>query len=449
MALSQWLPAADKQAGRMPASVYAQRSQALLAQLDSTSMVVLRAGDPKPRSLDTDYPYHQESNFFYLTGFEQPGAILLLHKKGFPLNGKKINAVFFKPSRESNAFTKTEKPQAERFACDTLLSMSQFDKVFAQAMTGIKTLYFSPPQPTFVNEPISSKRYFIDRDARKQLTAKYAGLQVKPVNELLSSLRQIKCSEEIQVLQKAVDITVAGLVQAFKSAEPGMYEYELQALLEYSYLRNAANGPGFPCIIGSGPNSLILHYDENSRQMQDGDVVVMDVGAEYGGYCADITRTIPINGKFTAGQRELYEVVLNTQKETLQLMKPGTPFSDVEAKAKEATARGLQKLGLIKDASEVRRFLPHGVSHNIGLDVHDVGSADTLRVNMVVTLEPGVYVPGDDPAIPEKYRNVGIRIEDDVWIVPQGHRVISAAIPKEIKDIEKMMKQKGLGNINL
>ena len=312
--LCQWVLAADKDAGRLTVSVYAQRYRTILEQLDSTSMMIVRSADPKTRSLDTDYPYHQESNFYYLTGFEGSGAVLLLHQPGFLLDGKKIHSVLFTPAREGSVFSKEEKLAPDQFACDTLLSMNRFDAVFAQAMTGIKTLYFSPPQPTFINEPIAGKRYFIDRDSRKQLSSKYAGLQVKPVSERLSAMRQIKCAAEIALLQKAVTITVAGLEQAFKSAEPGMFEYELQAVLEYCYLRNGANGPGFPCIIGSGPNSLVLHYDQNNRQMQDGDMVVMDVGAEYGGYTADITRTIPVNGKFTPAQRELYNVVLTAQK---------------------------------------------------------------------------------------------------------------------------------------
>jgi len=438
--------AAERLTTQVPAGLYMERCRRVLAAMDSSSVLVLRSADSRPRSMDVNYPYRQESNFYYLTGIDQTGGFLLLAPAGVEVGGKKRQVVLFGDMRAGSVYAKKEGLQQTALGCDTLLSSRQFEALFQTAVKGKATLYYSMPQPTFVNDPVANKRFFLDRDVRKELANRYSGLQIKPVNDLIAPLRRIKSPEELALIQRAVDITAAGLIEAYKSLQPGMYEYELQALLEYAYTRNGANGPGFPCIIGSGPNSLVLHYEDNSRRMQSGDVVVLDVGGEFGGYTADITRTMPVSGRFTEAQKELYELVLQAQKETLAIMKPGVPFRAVEEKVQEVTAQGLMKLGLIKDKEQVRRFLPHGVSHHIGLDVHDVGRTDTLQVNMVVTLEPGVYVPAHDAAIPEAYRNVGIRIEDDVWIVAGGHKVLSAAVPKEIKAVEKLMKKTGLGN---
>jgi Xaa-Pro aminopeptidase len=441
--------AAERLATQLPGQLYQERCRQVLGCMDSSSVLVLRSADSRPRSMDVNYPYRQDSNFYYLTGIDQSGAFLVLVPAGVEAGGVKRQALLFADMRSGSVFNKKESPAQASLGADTLFSSRQFDALFNAAIKGKKTLYYSMPQPTFVNDPVANKRFFLDRDVRKELANRYSGLQIKPVNDLIAPLRRIKSPEELKLIQKAIDITTAGLVEAYKSAMPGMYEYELQALLEYAYTRNGANGPGFPCIIGSGPNSLVLHYDDNNRLMQAGDVVVLDVGGEYGGYTADITRTMPVSGRFTEAQKELYNVVLQTQKETLSIMKPGATFRAIDEKALDATAQGLLKLGLIKDKEEVRRFLPHGVSHHIGLDVHDVGQTDTLRVNMVVTLEPGVYVPANDPTIPEKYRNIGIRIEDDVWIVEGGHKVLTDAAPKEISEIEKLMKKKGLGNMTI
>jgi Xaa-Pro aminopeptidase len=209
-----------------------------------------------------------------------------------------------------------------------------------------------------------------------------------------------------------------------------MKEYELQAIIEFSMIREGAEYESFPSIIGSGPNSLIPHYDDNRRTMQKGDVVVMDVGAEVDGYAADVTRTIPVSGRFTEGQREVYSAVLRTQQAVIGVIRPGLPWVALDRKAKEI----LQPHGFAP-------YLTHSVSHHVGLDVHDIGQMDTLKAGMVITVEPGVYVPAADTIVAEKYRGFGIRIEDDVLVTENGSLVLSRNIPKEIGDIEGLMKR--------
>ncbi|MCI0515117.1 aminopeptidase P N-terminal domain-containing protein [candidate division KSB1 bacterium] len=427
--------AGEKFSGKIDAVEYQARRNQVLTQMDPHAVAVFRAASTRLRSNDVNYPYRQESNFLYLTGYEQPGAFLILVPAGFSISGRMVREILLIPAT-ADSITGFE----------AVVRANQFETLLKQVLVSKEVLYYTIPPPSFYYEPIIGKRYFFENDLRKELGQKFSGVKLQGSVSLLSGLREIKSPAEIQRLQMAIDITCAGLREAFRSAEPGLYEYELQAILEYLYLRNGATGPGFPCIIGSGPNSLILHYDENRRQMQAGDVLVLDVGAEYQGYTADITRTIPVNGKFSPAQSQLYEIVLSAQREALKLFKPGSTSHAIEEKVRQITAQGLIRLGLMQDAGELRTFLPHGVSHFIGLDVHDGSPLKELRPGMVLTLEPGVYIPANRPAIPRQYWNIGIRIEDDILITETGAQVLSDKVPKEIAEIEQAMRAKGLGN---
>lgn len=421
-----------------------RRSQ-VMSRMDTNSVAILRAADEKSRSFDVNFPFRQESNFIYLTGYQQSRALLILVPGGFQLGKKNVREIFFSPSNRNIYETSEENIIPVTTVYDTMLSMEHLEPILKQILTDKEILYYSLPNPAFYYDPVSGKRLFIEKEIRKELTHKYPKLKIRSIDRILSELRMVKSTQEIINLQKAIDITSAALRETIRSAEPGMYEYQLQAILEYIFRREGASGSAFSCIIGSGPNSLILHYDLNQRQMRDGDMVVMDVGAEYQGYSADITRTIPINGKFTATQRELYELVLHSQREALKFMKPGGTRESVEVKVREIVTQGLIQLGIMKEKKELSKFLPHGVCHSIGLDTHD-GTPDKLVPGMIITLEPGIYVPAGDETVPSKYWNIGIRIEDDILITTDGHRVMSTTVPKEISEIEKMMKASGIGN---
>jgi Xaa-Pro aminopeptidase len=257
----------------------------------------------------------------------------------------------------------------------------------------------------------------------------------------------VKSPAELRLLQKAIDATVMAHVEAMKSCQPEMYEYELQAVIEYCFTRNGAAYQGFPTIVGSGPNSCILHYEADRRKMENGDVVVMDIGAEYEGYSADITRTIPVNGTFSPAQREIYEIVLKAQQESIKEFKPGAMPQAPSQKAYDIIAEGLMRLGIIKDKAEARTYYMHGLSHHIGLDVHDPGPyGSPYEPGMILTDEPGIYIPAGSPC-DKKYWNIGVRIEDDVLITPEGNTVVTAGAPKTIQEIESLMKKQGLGNL--
>jgi Xaa-Pro aminopeptidase len=248
-----------------------------------------------------------------------------------------------------------------------------------------------------------------------------AVLDLEDVANDVAYLRQVKAPTEIVLLEKAIQITLKGHTAAARVIAPGVMEYEVEAALEYEFRRNGAERPGFPSIVGSGPFSTILHYDKSERRMEAGDVVVIDVGAEYSGYSADVTRTYPVSGRFSERQREIYQIVLDAQKAAIAKIKPGARISDVH----QAAVAHLRSKGFEK-------YFIHGTTHHIGLAVHDVG--DTSRPfepNMVITVEPGIYIPEE---------RLGVRIEDDILVTPSGHRILST-FPKEIAEIEALVKR--------
>jgi Xaa-Pro aminopeptidase len=353
-----------------------------LAQRIKGNAVVLRAAPDQEL-----VRYKPEENFYYLTGFDEPNAILLLDAASNPPQ----EFLFLpdrKPAEERWTGAKLGPgPEAEKatgFA--RVLSTSEFEATLKKVSERAKAIY-----------------------------------ELKDVAGDIASLRQVKWPTELALLEKAIDITVKGQQAAARTIAPGVMEYEVEAALEYEFRRNGAERPGFPSIVGSGPYSTVLHYDKSERRMQSGDVVVVDIGAEFGGYSADVTRTFPVSGKFTPRQREIYQIVLDAQKAAIAKVKPGARISDLHQAA----------MGYIRSKGYDKYFI-HGTSHHIGLEVHDVG--ETSRVfepNMVVTVEPGIYIPEEQ---------LGVRIEDDVLVTPTGYRLLSN-FPKEPSEIEAVLQK--------
>ena len=406
----------------IPAEEYAARRERLLALLDTNSAAVLKASEFRVRSNDVGYRYRQESNFLYLTGLSSPNAYLMLVPRGVSLDGRTERIILFIPERKD-----LTAPSGDLTTAGT----KRFNEVFRTVLPAARILYVSASDMPFVSDWLNAKQLFLERNSRKELEAQYPGLKVKNVSALLGRLREVKSAAELSMMKKSIELTGNGLRRAMSDCRPGRWEYELQGDIEYEMTRGGAEYTGFPSIIGSGENSLILHYDDNRRQMRSGEVVVMDVGAEYHGYAADITRTIPVSGKFSKAQSEVYAVVLRAQKEVIKAARPGIPYSELDKKANQViTAAGFGK------------YIRHGVSHPVGIDVHDVWGSDTLRAGMVLTDEPGIYIPPDADSIAPEYRGFGIRIEDDILITPSGCEVLTKGVPREISEIEKIMKRR-------
>ncbi|MGD2136133.1 MAG: aminopeptidase P N-terminal domain-containing protein [Gemmatimonadales bacterium] len=265
------------------------------------------------------------------------------------------------------------------------------------------------------------------------------------VRRALDRLRAVKTPEELRLLRRAIAITAAAHREAFTSIEPGMHEYEVEAVIEYVFHVNGAEYTGFPSIVGSGENSVVLHYESNRRRMEAGDLVVMDIGAEYHGYTADITRTVPVSGTFSAEQRTIYEIVLRAQDAAFAAVRPGASLGAVHGAAQQVIFEGLRDAGLVTQAREVSRFFPHGTSHHLGLYVHDVGGG-ALVEGMVFTVEPGIYIPPAEDIDP-RWWNIGVRVEDDVLVTADGYEQLSDGAPRTVAEIEALMEQDGIGNL--
>lgn len=259
--------------------------------------------------------------------------------------------------------------------------------------------------------------------------------------QLTGQLRRIKTPEELSLLRKAVEISCQGHNEVMKAVHPGMSELEIQGLQEFVHKKHGAEGVGYGSIIGSGENGCVLHYMENTKTKVGTSMLLMDVGAEYHGYTADVTRTIPVDGKFSEEERAIYQLVYDAQEAAFKTLKNGSKWADASDAARETIAEGLVKLGIINDKKEVGKYYPHGLGHHIGLDVHDRGSMETMKKDMVITIEPGIYIPSNSNC-DKKWWGIAVRIEDDLLITETGYELLSRFAPRKIEDIEKMILQK-------
>ncbi len=409
-----------EQAGRTPAEVLAHRKD-LLSLMDSTSALVMKAADADD-DIDID-PYRQNPDFLYLTGIDQPGYKVIFCPSGYPLGSKSKKVLIFTYPYQMNLPVILSET-------DTLLNDKIFEPVLSGIVKNLKTLYYSPV-PKLYNDWVNGKVVITEREMKKTFEQGHQGVKLKPAQKLFASLRQVKTAQEIVLLSKAIAITREGILSVMSRCKPGMYEYELQAIIEYEAKRRGAESMAFTSIIGSGANSLIPHYDKNSCRMNKGDIAVMDIGARYGAYCADISRTIPVSGKFSDDQKIIYQAVLDIQKAVIDMVKPGVTMSDLDAMTGQLT----RKAGY-------GHYILHGVTHPLGIVVHDVSRGDTLRPGMVITVEPGIYIPVNDTVQPVMRRGFGVRIEDDILVTADGHEVLSREIPKEVAEIEKLMKKR-------
>jgi len=399
---------------------YHTRREKVLSMLDSSQAIVLKAISAAPLANE----YIQEHNFYYLTGIRSPANILLMSPKGIEIGGKKRNAIIFYSDIE-------DIKDISLGVNDTILKNSEFRSIFNKLLPSLKKLYYSAPDLIMVNNWLSDKVYFMDREMKGRMKNAYPNLKLESAEFFVGKLRAIKSNQEIEFIRKATGITADGLIAAMKLAKPGVWEYELQAAIEYEFTRQGALLRGFTSIVGSGLNNLILHYCDNTRQTQKGDLVVMDVGAKYKGYSSDITRTIPISGRFTDAQKEIYSMVLKVQKDAIAMIKPGLSTDELEKFARNA----FKKLGY-------ENYFIHGLSHPVGLDVHDVMAERVLKPGMIITIEPGLYFSPNDKNAPEKFKGFGVRIEDSILVTENGYEILSKNVPKEIDEVEMLMKKK-------
>lgn len=421
-----------------------------MKRMEPDSVAIIASAREATRSNDTQYRYRQDSDFLYLTGFEEPEAIAIIS----PSQKEHKFTLFVRPRDPEREIWDGRRAGVEGaravYGADAAYPISDFEEKLAELLNGATNLYYrigngNPDLDEAIIKRISRLR----AQGRRGASAPQA---VIDTGAIIHEMRLFKTEEEIEYMQRAADIAAEGHVEAMKTARPGMKEYEIEALVEYVFRRQGASGPAYTSIVGSGANATVLHYINNDATLADGDLLLIDAGAEYRGYASDITRTFPVNGRFTEAQRDIYDLVLSTQVACTERVRPGQSVDELKNYSIELLTEGMVRLGLLKGdparlikEEKYKQFYMHGLGHFLGLDVHDVGryhikdEARRLEPGMVMTVEPGLYIAPDTKDIPEKYLGLGVRIEDDVLVTESGNHVLSSKVPKQAEEIEALM----------
>ena len=415
--------------------IHKKRREELLSILGDDAVIIVSTNSEQKRNSDVNYPFRPDSSFWYLTGFIEPDAIAVFSKNNY--------SIFLRPKDQTKEIWNGLRLGID-LAPETLLVDQAYDidSFFDESSSQINessSVYFDAPTDGGWKDNSSTNKL------NSAITA-LLGEKLKPLNPYISEMRLIKDTSEIKNMQVAADLASKAHIQAMVKTHPGLYEYNIAAEFD-SVFRNENSQHSYPPIVAGGENACILHYTENNKLLNDGDLLLIDAGCEILGYASDITRTFPVNGRFSPPQKEIYEIVLDAQKQAIASIMPGEDVNKPHEIVCEIITRGLMKLGIMEDVSNLREFYMHGTGHWLGLDVHDVGTKESgnlfreFQVGMVTTVEPGIYIRKDDKIDP-KYWNIGIRIEDDVLVTIDGNHVLSAAAIKNIDDIELLMSHR-------
>jgi Xaa-Pro aminopeptidase len=452
-------PALDFPPLTAPREMFKAHREKFLAKLPPGAVAILRSSPMLFMSQDTDYTYRPDSDFYWLTGIDEPDVVAVLRAN--PSDGKRY-VLFLRPRNPvvegytGARFGPQEAPA--QYGADAAFTIDEFlgglstVQRRASQLSGYlalaESLYLSDAGDTKWAERVRESLGAIRNDG-------FGPATVVDAREIIHELRLVKDKDEIALMRRAADISAKAHVRAMAAAAPGKYEFEVQNALDSYCYANGVRRMAYPSIAASGPNSVYLHWDKNDRLIRDGDVVLNDSGAEYGYYATDVTRTYPASGRFTADQRAIYEAVLAAQKAVIAMVKPGVSVDEIEAASVRMQTQGLVKLGLLSGDVEkllaehaYHRFTKHGISHWVGMDVHDPsrnrvgGQSRVLAAGMVLTVEPGIYVAANMPGVDPRWWNIGVRIEDTILVTDKGADCLSCAAPKEVADVEKAVGKK-------
>jgi len=449
----------------IPAAVFARRRRALLARMGPGSIALLPAASETPRNRDVHHPFRQDSDFYYLTGFPEPEAIAVLAPGG--------EHEFLLFCRERDPHMEIwhgrragPKGAMERYGVDNAHPIAEIDKLLPPLLENRERVFYAIGYNSEFDRRMMG---WLNQVRGKTRTGVRAPALFVALEHLLHAMRLRKEPEEIAVMRESARIAAEAHQRAMRACRPGRMEYELEAEILYTFIRHGA-GWAYPSIVGGGDNSCILHYTENNAPLRDGDIVLIDAGAELDGYASDITRSFPVNGRFSGEQRAIYELVLAAQKAAIDQVRPGRHFNEPHDAAVRTLTEGLAALGLLQGdveelikAEQHKPFYMHRTGHWLGMDVHDVGDYKTgedwriFEPGMVTTIEPGLYIPAGgkildahwarlgvhlETELDERWQRIGIRIEDDVLVTDDGHEILTAAAPKEVDEIEALMRER-------
>jgi Xaa-Pro aminopeptidase len=428
---------------------YAKRRKELMQKIGPNGIVILSSAPEVYRNGDAVYAYRQNSDFYYLTGFEEPEAVLVLAPKRKEGEYILFNRVRDRDREIWDGPRAGQEGAVKDFSADQAFPISELSLILPELLAGRDAIHY----PLGINRDFDK----VLMHAVNKVRSKVRGGMQSPmafvdITPSLHEMRLFKSPAEVALMQKAVDITEKAHVRAMQFCQPGVYEYQIEAEIMYEFQRNGARFPAYNSIVGAGRNACILHYVNNNQKVADGDVVLIDAGAEYQNYAADITRTFPANGRFTGEQRAIYELVLESQLAAIKSIKPGASWTNAQNIIVKIITQGLIDLGILKGSLdnliEKQAYFPfymHRSGHWLGLDVHDVGRYRieskwrSLQPGMVFTVEPGIYISADIPGVHKRWHNIGVRIEDNVLVTEKGREVLSQKIPKTVAEIEAIM----------
>lgn len=420
------------------------RREAFREKMENNSVAFFFSNPVRNRANDVDYQYSQDPDFFYMTGLTEPNALLIIFKNNQQIDSISTNELIYVQPRNQLMESWTGKRLGvegvkQKLGFKTAFVNDRFDdlKIDFSAFTKI---YHSALNNDVRDDAYDSGDLFSMIKIFNEKTQKAKSKSSFALKEITAELREIKTAEELKLLRKAIDITCRAHEDLIRCLETGMAEFQAQAIVEFGFKFNGSEYVGYPSIVGGGENSCILHYITNRRKLEKNDLLVIDAGAEYHGYTADVTRTLPLSGKFSPEQKAIYELVLKAQLAGIKACKSGNPFRDPHNEASNVIRKGLQELGIIKNGNDFSKYFFHGTSHYLGLDVHDPGTYGRLKPGSVITVEPGIYIPEGSPC-DKKWWNIGVRIEDDILITNAEPEVLSGSLPKTIAEIEKMMAE--------
>ncbi|WP_273383885.1 Xaa-Pro aminopeptidase [Actinobacillus porcinus] len=433
----------------LPKQEFIERRTTLFERLGDNFAAIIFSASEQTRSNDTAYPFRQDSYFWYLTGFNEPDSVLVLTRQ----NGQNQTALFLRPNDPE-----METWNGRRLGVENAPATLNVDYAFS-----IETLKDELPVLLANVEQIYHLQDLREHNDTLMSALLPPSAKLTNLRPYLDEMRLFKSPNEIRLMQQAGQISALGHIRAMRETRPNRFEYEIESEILHEFNRFGARYPSYNSIVAGGENACILHYTENDQPLKDGDLVLIDAGCEFAMYAGDITRTFPVNGKFSQPQREIYEIVLAAQKRALELLVVGNNIQQANDEVVRIKVEGLVRLGILQgDVDELiannahREFYMHGLGHWLGLDVHDVGSYSnatengdrnskkrdrTLEAGMVLTVEPGLYI-SPKSNVPEQYKGIGVRIEDNILITEYGNKNLTCAVPKEIEDIERLMAER-------
>jgi len=431
-------------------SEFSKRRQRLLKQMGPNSMAILPTATEKVRNRDVHYPFRPDSDFYYLTGFSEPESVMVLLREK-----SKSRFILFCRQRDRaleiwHGHRYGPEGAIEHFAANEAYDIEILHDKLGEWMGGIERIFYTLGHDHEFDQLLTQQVETLRNQSRSGASEP---LQFISLAHIVHQMRLVKSNAEIKLMQRAANIASEAHIRAMQQCKPGMNEYEINAELTHCFMKHGSHSAAYPAIVAGGKNACILHYTENNAALNDGDLLLIDAGAEYDNYASDITRTFPVNGRFSAEQRALYDLVLDAQLAAIKKIQPGVRYNVHHDTAVRVLTKGLVKLGLLKgDYKQLikdnayKDFYMHRTGHWLGMDVHDVGPYKQgqqwlkLRPGMVLTVEPGLYIPPDCKKVAKRWRGIGIRIEDDVVVTRTGNKVLSAAAPKHADNIEAIMQ---------